>query len=143
MDRLRSLSVYLAGPVTSAKDMWRENAARILATAGIATFDPGKPYAGIDPKTHGRWVQRIDRMVLRECDVVLACLDPVALGTCREIEYARQHGKPVYAFGLGHVGCFASDLFLYPTMLDALNAILEGLTCRKEGMSIQDTGGCS
>lgn len=115
----------------------------MLANVGIATYNPAKPYKGVDPKKHGDWVQYIDRAALRECDAVLACLDPLRLGTCREIEYAWQLGIPVYAFGLEHVGCFASDLKLFGTLGEALNALLEGLPCREEGMCTQAIGGCS
>lgn len=98
--------VYLAGPIDAVggnahpeATVWRENATEGLMDMGYGVFNPAtayrfphKPDAG-----NSKALSAINRQAIASCDAVLVYLPSyvTSVGTIREIEYARQKGKPV------------------------------------------------
>ncbi len=93
------MMVYLAGPIDmphSAEDTkWWDTAQYSLVQNGIACYNPRSAWGG--PRT----VRDVNRLAIKWCDVMMVGFPSGNYGfeTIREIEYARNLGKVVYAFG--------------------------------------------
>lgn len=135
--------VYLCGPINCIPRLeatdWREATAKILAHFGIGSFSPVGANCPGDLNRTGSIIQRIDRMAIAECDLVLANLDiisspsaPLMFGTIREIEYAKMLGKPVIVVRPGGIiSAFASDI-------DTMES-LRGALCYITGDNLDDS----
>jgi nucleoside 2-deoxyribosyltransferase len=98
------ITVYLAGKMTGLTYQqmteWRYIAKHHLSAHGIVSLDPAT-----QPLNGGTWTPRevvdSNKYQIRHSDVVLAELnyDNVSIGTIGELVYAREHNKPVIAWG--------------------------------------------
>ena len=126
--------VYLSGPIGStngAGHTWRDSARDALKKEyGIATFSPAHAYHMGDSKgreDRASWhALLVNREAIIQADAMLCFLpkDKVSLGSCREIEIARSHGRPVVVvFEADHRPHFAVDLEIvnsFPAAFDVI-----------------------
>lgn len=124
--------VYLAGPIDAigreSAVGWRTAVAEELRGCGVAVFDPYSAFRNDTPWAEGAVLpsavmDAVNRAAIRSSDVVLACLLEAgrAIGSCREIEYARSRGKRVVvAVQEPHRFCALHDCAVYPTLDEAL-----------------------
>jgi len=86
----RSLSLYLAGPVTNCnekqKTEWRKTIQSKLAKLG---------HKCIDPTDHSDWTPFKEMVEIDRSDLVIANLWRESMGTVIGIVQARRKGKPV------------------------------------------------
>jgi nucleoside 2-deoxyribosyltransferase len=129
----RTMTIYLAGPIDDVSIeeacAWRDQVAS-LAPAGCLLFNPVAAWQGVSPLTAAA-VAFGDRCAIVNCDGVLANLAGPgrAFGTIREIEFARNHGKPV-AVAAGEkalTSCFAHDVYQEETLEEALMALIQAI----------------
>lgn len=91
----RHKQVYLAGPFFNLAQRWLiEEFRQALSGAGVRVFSPLHAVGRGGPEV----VYEPDMKGLRECGVVLACLDGLDSGTIYEVGYAHCLGKKVIAF---------------------------------------------
>lgn len=95
LDRAKHKRVYLAAPFFNLPQRWLvEEFHFALREAGLSLFSPvhdvGRGSADV--------VYEPDIKGLKECGVVLACLDGLDPGTIYEVGYAQSLGLPVIAF---------------------------------------------
>lgn len=134
----RPMSIYLAGPIEgiSTEDAmdWRQQVAN-LAPTGCLLFNPVTAWHGVSSITASA-VAYGDRVVIAACDGVLANLSGPGrgFGTVREIEFARNQGKPVAvcAGDTPLISCFAHDVFQEPTLEASLMALIEAIRERQD-----------
>jgi nucleoside 2-deoxyribosyltransferase len=127
---MTAVSIYLAGPIDgipqeSACD-WRE-AVGSQAPLGVLCFSPAHAYFGASHATAER-LHQLNHMAMANCDAVLAYLGGPgrAMGTIREIEAAREMGKPVAVCGISkEESLMTYDLMVCDSLQDAVTAILE------------------
>jgi nucleoside 2-deoxyribosyltransferase len=90
MPEQRSLSIYLAGPVTNCnekqKTEWRKAIKAKIAKAG---------HKSIDPVDHTDWRPLKETVEIDRCDIVIANLWRESVGTVIGIMQARSRGKSV------------------------------------------------
>lgn len=92
--------VYLAGPIDGIPNkesrQWRYTAAKIFHKSGISCFNPAAAYsiAGTDDF---RSVIELNSIAITRCDAILVNLSGPgkAIGSIREIEFAKMYHKPV------------------------------------------------
>ena len=119
--------VYLAGPIdlVSSEEAkgWREE---LVLPPGVLTVSPAHGYRGATLETAPD-VDRVCRAMIRASDWVLAnlCGEGLAVGTIREIEYAKSLGKlVVVAWPLDReVPFMLHDTVLAPSPQDAMLTI--------------------
>lgn len=115
--------IYLAGPLDGISahegQGWYARAAA-CAPEGAVLYCPGRAflYAGRNPRS----VDYANRAVIKAADVLIARLDGPgrALGTCREIEYAKSLGKPVIVVGDLSRSLMAWDLHVVDSIQEAM-----------------------
>ncbi|HWX23329.1 MAG TPA: PfkB family carbohydrate kinase [Candidatus Binatia bacterium] len=91
----RHKQVYLAGPFFNLPQRWLiEEFMQALVGAGVSVFSPLHMVGRGGPEV----VYEADMKGLRECGVILACLDGLDSGTIYEVGYAHCLGKKVIAF---------------------------------------------
>jgi nucleoside 2-deoxyribosyltransferase len=91
----RHKQVYLAGPFFNLPQRWLiEEFMQALVGAGVRVFSPLHMVGRGGPEV----VYEADMEGLRECGVVLACLDGLDSGTIYEVGYAHSLEKKVIAF---------------------------------------------
>lgn len=98
------ITVYLAGKMTGLTyeqmTEWRNHAKTQLVRHGFKTLDPAT-----QPLNGSVWTPRevvdSNKYQIRNSDIVLAELnyENVSIGTVGELVYAREHNKPVIAWG--------------------------------------------
>jgi nucleoside 2-deoxyribosyltransferase len=102
-----NILIYAAGPLDGLDDdeqarqaSWR---GELEPPPGVIIFDPGRAYHGVG-KHSAVAIDDVNRVIIRQCDGMLAHLDSPArcFGTIREIEYARSMRKPVVIIGELH-----------------------------------------
>lgn len=126
----RPSSVYLAGPIDLAdpeiRTGWQSLARNILGNYGVSIY---APYfiAHHNPEVK-KQIMSIGYHIVSEAGMVLAYLPrhTPTLGTIREIDHAVSLGKRVVvASDWAHTSAFSADLECYPSVPEALCAILE------------------
>lgn len=129
----RPNTVYLCGPIDMATeeqiDAWREAAVSFFERFGVTCFNPSAAWVGIHERNQAinEAVMTVDYLAILNCDMVLAYLPSniLTLGSIREIEFARSHGKRVVVVtDWAHTSAFSADLECYPHMITAVAAIL-------------------
>ena len=119
--------VYLAGPLDGLDidgTTWYDEFNK-LKPDKLVGFMPGRAYLGA--AGHAKSMDDANRAVIRVSLCVLANLSGPgrALGTIREIEFAVQHGKPVFVVGDLSASLAAHDLTLCPDLEDAIYSIVK------------------
>lgn len=128
--------IYLASPIDQGTDDSKERARDVLLSRSCAVFDPS---AGWTVPVAGRpspALQRGNMALLRQCDAMLAILNPkiMTLGVVLELQEMLNMGKPVaiYApdirpsWSLAYLGIQPN-----PDLITAINQLVEGLTSRE------------
>jgi nucleoside 2-deoxyribosyltransferase len=120
--------IYLAGPLDGLEidgTAWYDDfdAVRPVSVVG---FMPGRAYLGASMRMVGSSVEAANRAVIEASLGVLANLSGPgrALGTIREIEFARSRGKPVIAIGDLDVSLASHDLRVVPDLEGAVNVLM-------------------
>lgn len=114
--------VYCAGPLDDVSyeegRNWYEEAKR-LAPAHATLFFPGHAYS--NPQNNPQVMDTINRIVIVLSDALLVNLSGPgkALGTCREIEYARHYDKPVVVVANNLASLLTYDLIIVDNIKDA------------------------
>lgn len=121
--------VYLAGPLDGVDPeydarAWYKDAVERLEGLSAVLFCPGNAYLATGPN-QGRWIERYNRAAIEASRVVLVNLAGPgrALGTIREIEFAKTKGKHVVVIGDLHHSLAAHDLEVVPDMQQACDII--------------------
>lgn len=128
---LNPMSIYLAGPcdgitTEEARD-WRED---IMLPTNVVAFSP--PHAFMNSsKAVAREINHILRHVMVACDGTLAKLDGpgAALGTIREIEFAKMNRQPVAIACSEELekSLMTFDLLCFRTVDEALTGLLDAI----------------
>lgn len=137
--------VYLCGPIDSVTveegTTWRSEAQNRLTYHGFATFNPATAFrvGRILPdqiSSMGRTIEKINRLAIAHCYALLVHVQPgqEAVGTWREVEYAREMRKPIYVVA-PHLRHHAAlwDVQVHDTLFDAVRALKTDHTEHKEG----------
>lgn len=128
--RNRPASVYLAGPIDLADPEtrvgWQRMAGTVLGNYGVSVYAPY--FISHHNKEVKKQIMSIGFHIVSVADMVLAYLPrhTPTLGTVREIHHAASLGKRVVvASDWAETSAFSADLECYPTVGEALCAILE------------------
>lgn len=126
-------TVYLGGPIDncSKPNKWREWVSEVLASRGIATFNPFTSFMLPTMKTlnthHKKFVDSINRSAILNSDIVLINLYSMdfTIGSIREIEFSVQHNKKlVVVIPNGDIFVNLHDTFYVNNIDGAISYIL-------------------
>ena len=84
------MRVYLAGPIRDYSYKWRVKATKKLIKLGFTPIDPE-----IIENKIGVNVVPLDIATIKSCDIVLANITELSVGTSQEMVYAHQFNKVV------------------------------------------------
>lgn len=122
--------VYLAGPIDQVSveesTKWREVAAQALEEVAITVSPRGMVAGGA--VNDGSAVMALCRAVVPLCSHILTYLPRgvPALGTIREIEYARGLGLPVHVVGdWVSASAFSADLTVHHSLANAIEYLID------------------
>ncbi len=101
------LRIYLAGPQVFRPDAVRygqqlKEACLASGFVGLFPLDNALP-DGLSPPQQAQWIYQANLALLRQADLVLACLEPFRgsepdSGSCFELGYAAALGKPLFGY---------------------------------------------
>lgn len=119
--------IYLASPLDGLDydgREWYKDAAERMEGLPAVLFCPGNAYMLTDYE-QARYVERYNRAAIEASHVVLANLSGPgrALGTIREIEFAKSRGKFVVVVGDVGSSLASHDLEVVPSMEEAAHKI--------------------
>ena len=118
--------LYLASPLDALEEdgtAWYDVFRRIRPD-DVVGFMPGRAYVGASARTASE-VDRANRAVIDVSHGIIANLSGPgrALGTIREIEFAKSHGKPVIAVGDLAASLASYDLIVVPDLQSAVESM--------------------
>lgn len=136
MAKMNPVCVYLAGPIDGIDQdraqRWRALVADLFPS--VLFFDPSRAWHNAGPEM--AWaLDSAHRQMICCADGVLANLrgEGRAIGTIREIEYARSQGRPVAVAGLDqNVTLMAYDLLCEDGVEEAMTRLLQVCIDRRE-----------
>jgi hypothetical protein len=127
------IAIYLAGPIDGIEDQgrgWRDDIFELLPM-NVACFSPAHAFIN-DNRESIPAIHMISHQVIRLCDGMLVKTDTRSLmvGTIREIEWARLHGKPVVVVDISDRisdSLMAYDLLVADNVEQGLTLLLDAI----------------